>query len=73
MRHGNCWICTSFFSRAVHWMTVNKLKRYGCTKIFKEKRSGATADRPQLTQSRDYVRDGDTLIITIHISIDISY
>jgi len=43
---------------------LDKLNNYGCTKIFQEKRSGTTADRNQLTQCRQYVRDGDVLVIT---------
>ncbi|MES9964831.1 MAG: recombinase family protein [Candidatus Sedimenticola sp. 20ELBAFRAG] len=41
-----------------------KLKEYGCTKIYKEKRSGTTANRPELKNCIDYVRDGDVLVIT---------
>ncbi|MFK5949687.1 MAG: recombinase family protein [Methylococcales bacterium] len=43
---------------------LDKLNEYGCDKIFQEKRSGTTADRPELSQCRQYVRDGDTLVIT---------
>ena len=43
---------------------VEKLTEYGCEKIYKEKRSGTTADRPELKSSLDYVREGDTLVIT---------
>jgi len=43
---------------------LDKLKSYKCDRIFKEKRSGTNSDRPQLTQCRDYVREGDTLVIT---------
>lgn len=42
----------------------DKLNEYGCTKIYREKRSGTTANRPQLKQCLDYVRDGDVLVIT---------
>ena len=42
----------------------DKLNEYGCTKIYQEKRSGTTANRPQLKQCLDYVRDGDVLVIT---------
>ena len=34
------------------------------TKSIKRKRSGTTANRPQLKQCLDYVRDGDVLVIT---------
>ena len=37
----------------------------GCEKIFSEKMSGRSADdREQLTQALDWVREGDTLIVT---------
>lgn len=35
-----------------------------CDKIFKEKTSGSTATRPQLAEALNYVRQGDTFIIT---------
>jgi DNA invertase Pin-like site-specific DNA recombinase len=35
-----------------------------CDKVFKEKESGAKAERPQLTTMLDYVRDGDTVTVT---------
>ena len=41
---------------------LEKLK--GCDKIFREKISGRTDNRPQLQLCLDYVRDGDTLVIT---------
>lgn len=40
------------------------LNDFGCDKIYQEKRSGTTANRPQLQACLDYVRDGDTLVIT---------
>ena len=43
---------------------VENLTEYGCDKIYQEKRSGTTANRPQLKQCLDYVRDGDVLVIT---------
>jgi DNA invertase Pin-like site-specific DNA recombinase len=43
---------------------MDKLRAYGCDEIFKEKRSGTTADRPELKQCRKYLRKGDTLVIT---------
>jgi len=42
----------------------SKLEGYGCEKLFKEKLTGTTANRPQLKQMLDYVRDGDSLVIT---------
>ena len=43
---------------------LDKLKADGCDEIFKEKRSGVTADRPELKECRKYVRKGDLLVIT---------
>ncbi|OED65760.1 integrase [Vibrio tasmaniensis ZS-17] len=36
----------------------------GCDKVFKEKESGAKAERTQLSTMLDYVRNGDTVTIT---------
>ena len=41
-----------------------KLSRYGCDKFFEEKKSGTTANRPQLKECLGYLREGDTLVIT---------
>ncbi|MEZ8602597.1 recombinase family protein [Vibrio splendidus] len=35
-----------------------------CDKVFKEKESGANAERPHLSTMLDYVRDGDTVTVT---------
>jgi len=43
---------------------IDKLTEYGCDKVFKEKRSGTTAQRIELKNCLDYVRDGDILVIT---------
>ena len=40
-----------------------QLKVAGCTRIFREKVSGATADRPQLRKLMATVSDGDVVII----------
>ncbi|WP_010304139.1 recombinase family protein [Candidatus Odyssella thessalonicensis] len=40
----------------------DKLKH--CPKIFEEKKSGTTSDRPELKRCLEYVREGDTLVIT---------
>jgi DNA invertase Pin-like site-specific DNA recombinase len=43
----------------------DKLREAGCTKIFKEKRSGRQAEnRPDLQAALGYVREGDQLVIT---------
>lgn len=36
----------------------------GCEKVFSEKVSGVTMDRPQLTHALEFVRDGDVLVVT---------
>ena len=41
---------------------LDKLQQ--CDKIFQEKVSGITDKRPQLQASLEYVRNGDTLIVT---------
>ena len=42
-----------------------KLTAAGCNKVFEEKRSaGYGSPRPELKACLDYVRDGDTLVIT---------
>ena len=42
---------------------LDKLK--GCDKVFQEKRSGRqTETRPELLKALDYVREGDSLVIT---------
>ena len=41
-----------------------KLKNAGCAKIFAEKRSGLDGERPALKQCLEYLRDGDTLVVT---------
>lgn len=43
---------------------LQKLSDCGCDKVYREKKSGTTADRPQLKAILDYVRDGDFLVIT---------
>ena len=43
---------------------LDKLNAFGCEEIFKEKRSGVTADRPELKECRKYLRKGDSLVIT---------
>ena len=42
-----------------------QLSEAGCTKIFEEKRSGTSQEgREQLALCLDYVREGDTLVVT---------
>jgi DNA invertase Pin-like site-specific DNA recombinase len=41
---------------------LEKLK--GCDKVFKEKKSGVDAGRPELRACLEFLREGDTLIVT---------
>ena len=41
---------------------LDKLRH--CDKVFQEKRSGASGKRPRLEASLEYVREGDTLVVT---------
>ncbi|NSY61067.1 recombinase family protein [Agrobacterium tumefaciens] len=43
---------------------LDRLAAAGATKIFSEKQSGLDDDRPELAKCLDYVREGDTLIVT---------
>ena len=44
---------------------VEALKKAGCEKIFQEKKSGTKSyNRPELQNALDFVRNGDTLIVT---------
>ena len=43
---------------------LEKLGGAGCNKIFREKRSGVDAGRPELKRCLDYLREGDTLLVT---------
>ena len=44
---------------------LDKLKRAGCTRVYSEKRSGKQADnRPELQACLQFLRDGDTLVIS---------
>jgi DNA invertase Pin-like site-specific DNA recombinase len=43
---------------------LGHLKSAGCTKIFREKVSGARADRSELAKLLDTVAQGDTVIVT---------
>ena len=41
---------------------LDKLKQ--CDKVYREKRSGASGKRPKLKACLEYVREGDTLVVT---------
>jgi DNA invertase Pin-like site-specific DNA recombinase len=40
------------------------LEKEGCKKAFKENRSGVDAGRPELKRCLEYLREGDTLLVT---------
>ncbi|CAG1770385.1 partial DNA-invertase hin, partial [uncultured bacterium] len=42
---------------------MEQLCSISCEKIFREKISGATVERPQLTALLEYVREGDILVV----------
>lgn len=44
-------------------LQIDALKAAGCEKLFVEKASGASRDRPELKGALDYVREGDTLVV----------
>ena len=41
-----------------------KLREYGCEKLFSDKHTGTTADRPKLKECRIFLREGDCLVVT---------
>lgn len=43
---------------------LEKLNQAKCDRIYQEKRSGRTADRPEFQACMNYLREGDTLVIT---------
>ncbi len=43
-------------------MQFEKLK--GCDKVFREKRSGVDVGRPALKRCLEFLREGDTLLVT---------
>ena len=45
-------------------MAIQVEKLAGCDKLFKEKRSGVDAGRPALKACLEYLREGDTLLVT---------
>jgi DNA invertase Pin-like site-specific DNA recombinase len=45
-------------------LEVQLEKLSGCDKVFKEKRSGVDAGRPELERCIEYLREGDTLLVT---------
>lgn len=47
-----------------HSTQIERLKAAGAEKVFTEKRSGLDGDRPELARCLEYVREGDTLLVT---------
>ncbi len=46
-------------------LQVEALKKVGCKKIFSEKKTGTTIkERSELQQCLEYLREGDTLVVT---------
>lgn len=43
---------------------VRDLEAAGCHKVFKEEVSSVAAKRPEMERALDYVREGDTLVVT---------
>lgn len=43
---------------------LDELKGHGCERIFTDKATGATTDRAGLTDIMQFVREGDTLVVT---------
>lgn len=44
-------------------LQLDALKTAGCDKVFQEKVSGATAERPERRKLLELIREGDTLVI----------
>ena len=45
-------------------LAVQLEKLSGCHKVFKEKRAGVDTGRPELKRCLEYLREGDTLLVT---------
>jgi DNA invertase Pin-like site-specific DNA recombinase len=43
---------------------LDKLQQAGCVKIYQEKRSGLDDTRPELAKCLDYLREGESLVVT---------
>ena len=43
---------------------IRDLQAAGCERVFSERVSSVAADRPQLAAALDFVRQGDTLVVT---------
>lgn len=47
-----------------HTSQVDRLTAAGAAKVFSEKRSGLDSERPELARCLEYVREGDTFLVT---------
>lgn len=47
-----------------HTTQIERLTAAGAEKVFAEKRSGLDGGRPELARCLEYVREGDTLLVT---------
>ncbi len=44
-------------------LQLDALKAAGCERVYTEKASGAQRERPELRAARDFMREGDTLVV----------
>ncbi|MEB3342995.1 recombinase family protein [Okeania sp.] len=44
-------------------LQIEKLKAYGCTKLYTEKKSALDQKRPELLKCLDFVRDSDDTLV----------
>ena len=44
-------------------LQIDALQTAGCDRVFMEKASGVSRDRPELKAALDYIRPGDTLVV----------
>lgn len=44
-------------------LQMDALKKYGCEKIFSDRLSGGTRDRPGLNEAIGFARKGDALVV----------
>ena len=63
-RHADRGLRKSEQHRAGPRRAAREAEGASCEKVFKEKRSGVDAGRPELKRCLDYLREGDTLLVT---------
>jgi DNA invertase Pin-like site-specific DNA recombinase len=44
-------------------LQIDELKKAGCERVFRDKISGAKAERPGLQEALDFLREGDSLVV----------